>query len=198
MSAAEERDFVHQLRMGDRRAFTKLVTLYQDRIFSYLYRMLGNRYEAEEVAQEVFIAAFRFIGGFRGECTIYSWLLRIASNMYKNKIRYLVSRKRSREFSLDDAYERSSFRPIGERPEDPESVMAGREAEVALELAVQELPEEFREVLVLRDVELMAYEEIQELTGLPEGTIKSRLHRARAQVARRMAARLGGKKEPPR
>lgn len=192
MSREEEREFVEQLKAGDERAFTRLVTEYQNRIFSYLVRMLGNREEAEEVAQEVFIAAFRFIGGFRGEGSLYTWLLRIASNMYKNKIRYNVRRKRSREFSIDDSYERADYRPIGERPDNPEAVLSGRQAEMALHKAIAKLSDDFREVLVLRDIDLLTYQEIHELTGLAEGTIKSRLHRARSQLAQIMRGMLEG------
>jgi RNA polymerase sigma-70 factor (ECF subfamily) len=192
MQREEERDFVRQLKAGDERAFTRLVTEYQNRIFSYLYRMLGNRQEAEEVAQEVFIAAFRFIGGFRGESGLHTWLLRIASNMYKNKIRYNVRRKRSREFSIDDSFERADYRPIGERPDNPEALVSGRQAEIALHQAIARLSDDFREVLVLRDIDLLTYLEIQELTGLAEGTIKSRLHRARSQLTQLMREMLEG------
>jgi RNA polymerase sigma-70 factor (ECF subfamily) len=194
MSREEERGFVEELKAGDRKAFTRLVVEYQDRVFSYLYRMLGNPEEAEEVAQEVFIAAFRFIGSFRGEGSLYTWLLRIASNMYKNRIRYYVRRKRSRETSIDDRIERADYRPIGERQDNPEAILAAHQAEDALRKGIAELPEDFREILVLRDIDLLTYQEIQELTGLAEGTIKSRLHRARHQLARLMRGYLEGGK----
>jgi RNA polymerase sigma-70 factor, ECF subfamily len=192
MPPETEKQFVELLKQGDNKAFTKLVVEYQDRIYSYLYRMLGNSAEAEEVAQEVFIAAFRFIGNFRGESGLYTWLLRIASNMYKNRIRYFVRRKRAMETSIDDRVERHDYRPIGERPDNPEAIVSGMEAEVALRKAISELPEDFREILVLRDIELLAYAEIHELTGLAEGTIKSRLHRARSLLAKLMTSHLEG------
>jgi len=192
MSRDTEREFVERLKRGDRRAFTKLVQDHQDRVFSYLYRMLGNPEEAEEVAQEVFIAAFRFISKFRGEGSLTTWLLRIASNMYKNRIRYYVRRRRSLETSIDDRIERSDYRPIGQRPEDPESLVAGKQAEEALRRAIAALPEEFREVLLFRDMQLLTYQQIQDLTGLPDGTIKSRLHRARSCLARLMNSYLEG------
>lgn len=189
-------DFLDRLRRGDHRAFTQLVRENQDRVYTYLCRMLGNPQEAAEVSQEVFLAAYRFIGGYRGEGNLTTWLLRIASNMYKNYIRHNVRRKRSKETSYDDTYERADHRPIGERPDSPEALVSRNEVESALQRALTELPDDFREVLVLRDIDLMAYEEIQALTGLPEGTIKSRLHRARAQLERLLARHVeGGKKE---
>jgi len=192
MLTTEEREFLDALQRGDQRAFARLVTAHQDRVFSYLLRMLGSRYEAAEVSQEVFTAAFRFIGHFRGESSLLTWLLKIASNMYKNRIRYNVRRKRGKEASFDDEIEQAGFRPIGERPESPEGALASRELHVAIEEAIQKLPDEFREVLVLRDLELLAYSDIQELTGLPEGTIKSRIHRARQYLADMLKEHLDG------
>ena len=192
MSRENEKELVRRLKQGDEKAFTQLVLKNQDRVYTYLLRMLGNPSEAAEVAQEVFIAAFRFVDKFRGEGSLTTWLLKIASNMYKNRIRYNVRRKRNLETSIDDLVERRDYRPIGERPDDPESALAAKELAEVLQKAIEELPEDFREVLVLRDIELLQYAEIHELTGLPEGTIKSRLHRARHHLARILKEKLGG------
>jgi len=192
MSRENEKELVRRLKQGDEKAFTQLVLKNQDRVYTYLLRMLGNPSEAAEVAQEVFIAAFRFVDKFRGEGSLTTWLLKIASNMYKNRIRYNVRRKRNLETSIDDLVERRDYRPIGERPDDPESALAAKELAEVLQKAIEELPEDFREVLVLRDIELLQYAEIHELTGLPEGTIKSRLHRARHHLARILKEKLDG------
>ncbi len=191
MSREDEKELVLRLKRGEEKAFTELVLKNQDRVYTYLLRMLGNHSEAAEVAQEVFIAAFRFVDKFRGEGSLTTWLLKIASNMYKNRIRYNVRRKRNLETSIDDLVEKRDYRPIGERPDDPESALAAKELAEVLQKAIEELPEDFREVLVLRDIELLQYAEIHELTELPEGTIKSRLHRARHHLARILKEKLG-------
>ena len=191
MSREDEKELVLRLKRGEEKAFTELVLKNQDRVYTYLLRILGNHSEAAEVAQEVFIAAFRFVDKFRGEGSLTTWLLKIASNMYKNRIRYNVRRKRNLETSIDDLVEKRDYRPIGERPDDPESALAAKELAEVLQKAIEELPEDFREVLVLRDIELLQYAEIHELTELPEGTIKSRLHRARHHLARILKEKLG-------
>ena len=192
MKSDQEKGFVKQLKAGDPKAFARLVRENQDVVFGYLYRMLNSRHEAEEVAQEVFIAAFRFMESFRGEGSLRTWLLRIASNMYKNKIRYNVRRRRAWETGFDDLIERPSHRPIGQRPDGPEQIAQRNELEVALGKAIEALPEEFREVLVLRDIELHSYADIQIMTDLPQGTIKSRLHRARSHLAKLLGDQLEG------
>jgi RNA polymerase sigma-70 factor (ECF subfamily) len=194
MLSPEEKQFVEQLKSGDNRAFTRLVTQNQDRIYSYLLRMLGNSYEASEVTQEVFTAAFRFMKHFRGDSSLVTWLLKIASNMYKNRIRYNVRRKRGREASIDDLVEQPNYIPIGGRPESPEGQAASRELEIAIHAAIAKLPADFREVLVLRDLELLPYSDIEQLTGLAEGTVKSRIHRARQYLAELLSEHLDGEK----
>lgn len=192
MDRQEDRLLLERLQRGDQRAFRELVEAHQQRVYRFIYRMLGNRDEAQEVAQEVFLAAFRFIGNFRGESSLLTWLFRISSNMCKNRIRYNFRRHKGQQAGFDEMLERPDFRPIGERPSTPESLVSGRQLGVAVQDAINRLPEEFRETLVLRDLELLTYEEIQQMLGIPEGTIKSRLHRARSMVARMLRDHLEG------
>jgi len=174
--------YLRQLKRRDERAFDRLVVEHQDAVVRYLTRMLGSRDEAMDLGQEVFLAAFRFIDRFRGDCSLKTWLFRIALNLCKNHIRYKERRMSRRQSSFDDAYERPDFNPVGSRPESPEALARGRELQGVLTEGLRQLPVEFREVLILRDVELLSYDEVAEATGLPAGTVKSRIHRARVQL----------------
>jgi RNA polymerase sigma-70 factor (ECF subfamily) len=158
MSLAE-RLLIARLRERDEQAFSEIVRMHGDKVFSLIYRMLGSRAEAEDVAQEVFITVFKTIDGFRGEAKFSTWLLRIAANQSKNRIKYLA-RRPTEGVEVD-------------------KMMEAAETEAIMQRAIGALDEEHRLLMILRDVEELSYQEIGEITGLPEGTIKSRLHRAR-------------------
>jgi RNA polymerase sigma-70 factor (ECF subfamily) len=163
-----------RLRSGDGRAFEELVTAYQHRVFGVALRMLGRRAEAEEVAQETFLRAHRALGEFRGEARLGTWLYAIASRLCLNR---LASAPRQRERSDEEALRR--------RPADGADAAAAlerRELQAALHAAIAALPDERRIVVILRDLEGLAYEEIAEVLGLPLNTVRSRLHRARLDL----------------
>jgi RNA polymerase sigma-70 factor, ECF subfamily len=184
MSLAE-RLLISRLKQRDGQAFEEIVQLYGDKVFSLVYRMLGNRHEAEDVAQEVFITVFKTVDGFRGEAKFSTWLLRIAANQSKNRIKYLS--RRPTEGEIDDALERGPAAgtpgPVVQTQIDgPDVLMEAAELEALMQRAIAALDEEHRLLVILRDVEELSYQEIGEITGLPEGTIKSRLHRARMAI----------------
>jgi RNA polymerase sigma-70 factor (ECF subfamily) len=185
MSLAE-RLLLARLLERDEQAFSEIVRLYGDKVFSLIYRMIGNRHEAEDVAQEVFITVFKTIDGFRGEAKFSTWLLRIAANQTKNRIKYLA-RRPTEGVDLDDAGQaRAAASPAGPSMQahidGPEALLEAAEIEALMQRAIGELDEEHRLLVILRDVEELSYQEIGEITGLPEGTIKSRLHRARLAI----------------
>ena len=187
--------YLRQLKRRDERAFDRLVVEHQDAVVRYLTRMLGNREEAMDLGQEVFLAAFRFIDKFRGDSSLKTWLFRIALNLCKNHIRYKERRKSRRQGSFDDAYEQADFNPVGSRPESPEALVRARELQGILGEGLKQLSVEFREALILRDVELMSYDEVAAATGLPAGTVKSRIHRARVQLMRYVKRATDGDEE---
>ena len=192
-----EHKLVERLIARDERAFNELVRAYERRVFALVLRMLGNRAEAEDLAQEVFVQVFKAIGTFRGESKLSTWIYRIAVNLCKNRTKYLRVRHTDEQDQLEDVAERV---PLGAarkanvgQVERPDEMVAGKQVEQIVAQAITEIEQTFRECLVLRDVEELSYEEIGEITGLPPGTVKSRIFRARAQLKELVEKRLGEK-----
>jgi RNA polymerase sigma-70 factor (ECF subfamily) len=184
MSVAE-RLLIGRLKARDEQAFNEIVRLYGDKVFSLVYRMIGSRAEAEDIAQEVFVTVFKTVDGFRGESKFSTWLLRIAANHCKNRMKYL-SRRPTAGAGLEgvgeDALADRGTSPVQSRIEAPDVMMEAAEMEALTQAAIAALEEDHRLLIVLRDVEELSYQEIGEITGLAEGTIKSRLHRARMAI----------------
>jgi RNA polymerase sigma-70 factor (ECF subfamily) len=196
---ARDRRLVRRLKQGDERAFQELVHTYQDRIFGMVFRMIGNRQEAEDIAQEVFISVHRGIANYRGEGRFYTWLYRIASNTCKNRIKYLSGRNFHRSSDIDETPAAHTQGEDGGPVHSLQSVVPGPEATVVgnrLERAIQaeiaQLEPEHRLLIVLRDIQGLSYQEIITITGLQEGTLKSRLHRARLALKVRLEPYLAG------
>lgn len=194
---ASERRFIQRLAARDERAFNELVQLYGDRVYRLMFRMLGRREEAEDMAQEVFVQVFKAIGQFRGDSSLGTWVYRIAINTCKNRNKYLARRYADQQDDFEPAAERGELTQAkgltsGEI-ESPDRVVEGYQTENIVRACIRELEPDFREVLVLRDVEDLTYEEIVEITGLPDGTVKSRLHRARAMLKAKVESQLGEK-----
>ncbi len=183
MSLAE-RLLIGRLRDRDPAAFEEIVRRYGDKVFNLVYRMLGNRHEAEDITQEVFITVFKTVETFRGEAKFSTWLLRIAANQSKNRIKYL-SRRPTDGGEVDEAAPPAAGTPgpvAHAQIEGPDKLLEAAELESLMQKAIASLDEEHRLLVILRDVEELSYQEIGEITTLPEGTIKSRLHRARMEI----------------
>jgi len=196
MSDDADAGLIDRLVLRDERAFTALVKAYERRVFALVLRMIGNPAEAEDLAQEVFVQVFKAIGTFRRESKLSTWIYRIAINLCKNRSKYLRVRHTAEQEPLDAQAERGaaldakvSYSEIA-RPDD---MASGKQAERIVQRAIAELEPSFRECLILRDVEDLSYEDIGEITGLPEGTVKSRIHRARAQLRDMVERALGEK-----
>jgi RNA polymerase sigma-70 factor (ECF subfamily) len=184
-----ERRLIRRLRDRDEKAFREIVELHGDRVFNLTYRMLGNREEAEDVAQEVFITVFKSIDSFRGDSKFSTWLYRVAANHCKNRIKYLARRHDRHKDEYDEGRERdpAAGAITGSAPlPRPDKHLEGVELERLMQAAIAELDEEHRLLIVLRDVEELSYEEICDISGLREGTVKSRLHRARMALRKKM------------
>jgi RNA polymerase sigma-70 factor, ECF subfamily len=183
----EERTLVRRLRDRDERAFRELLELHRDRVYNITFRMLGNRAEAEDVAQEVFITVFKTIESFREESKFSTWLYRVAVNHCKNRIKYLARRHDRDRDELDETSQATNGAiNSGPRTPQPDRALEGVQMEVILQKAIEGLDDDHRIVVVLRDVEDLSIEEICEITGLPDGTVKSRLHRARLALRKKL------------
>ncbi len=173
----DDSDLEERLRRGDPRAFEDLVIAYQHRVFGVALRMLRNRSEAEEIAQEVFLRVHRAVEDFRGEAKLSTWLYAITSRLCLNR---LASGERRMAREGEESLERLR----GDA--DPAAHVERVEFEAALQRAITELPEERRIVVVLRDFEGLSYEEIAAALDLPLGTVRSRLHRARTDLKEKL------------
>jgi RNA polymerase sigma-70 factor (ECF subfamily) len=183
-----ERSLLRRLRDRDERAFRELLELHKDRVFNISFRMLGNRAEAEDVAQEVFISVFKTIDQFREESKFSTWLYRVAVNHCKNRIKYLARRHDRDRDELDETSHQPNGTGVGApvRAKQPDRALEGAQMERLLQEAIGNLDDDHRIVVVLRDVEDLSIEEICEITGLPDGTVKSRLHRARLALRKKL------------
>ena len=192
-----EAKLIERLVARDERAFNELVQTYGRRVAALVLRMLGNKAEAEDLTQEVFVQVFKAIGTFRGDSKLSTWIYRIAVNLCKNRSKYLRVRHASEQDELEAVAERV---PLAEARranvaviERPDEALGGKQVEKIVQDAIQKIEPTFRECLILRDVEELSYEEIEQITGLAAGTVKSRIFRARAQLKEIVERELGEK-----
>jgi RNA polymerase sigma-70 factor, ECF subfamily len=190
-SEAENRPvdlLVEAFREGKPGAFDAIVRTHQDRVYSFCLRMLSDREDALDVAQEVFLSAYRNLQGFRGEASLSTWLLRIAANRSLNRIRQRATRAAREVMSIEPQGDGESlFQPPGREEDRPDRMVESRETRRILEAAIAKLDEDSRMLVLLSDVEGLSYEELSEAVGIPLGTVKSRLHRARMALRRMLA-----------
>ena len=195
MLKVEERDadvaLLAKCRSGDSSAFEALVLRYKDRVYNVAYRFLGNHEDAQDVAQEVFCRAYRGIEGFKGDSKVYTWLYSIAGNLARNKLRDSKRKGRNMGISLEELERRApgTAQALATARETPEEAARRRETEAALQACIEELPEHYRIVFVLRTFEQLSYEEIADSVGCPKGTVKSRLNHARKFLHEKLKAR---------
>lgn len=176
MVSAQDPDgaLIERIQDGDRAAFNQLVLKYRNRVMGIAARMVGDRAEAEDLAQDVFVKAYHALDGFHGDALFSTWLYRITANSCLN---HRKRRRREATTALDGP---APTAPDGAA--NPQSLLERKELKLLLEKAIQALPQDQRLVLILRDIEGLSYEEIADSTGLELGTVRSRLHRARSAL----------------
>ena len=183
---AGDLSLVRRVQAGDRGAFDLLVLKYQHKVVKLVMRYLKDPTEAEDVAQEAFIKAYRALPQFRGDSAFYTWLYRIAINTAKNA---LVSRDRSPisyEINLNSDDEAPDVASRLRDPDTPEGLALTEEIRGIVTAAIDALPEDLRTAIVLRELDGMSYEEIAAAMDCPVGTVRSRIFRAREAIDRRL------------
>jgi len=185
--AADDAVLIRRCRQGDSAAFDALVQKYQDSLFNGIYRMMGDYDDAADAAQDVFLKAFRSLGGFRGGSSFYTWLYAIAVNTCISRRRSQTARKQHLHVPLPGGADDGRDDPPDPDPQPPD-VARSREESARVEEAVANLPAEFRVVVVLKDIEGCSYAEIARMLGCTQGTVKSRLFRARERLREALAA----------
>lgn len=182
---------VERAQAGERQAFRDLVEAHADRIFNYLYHLLGDREEAEDLAQETFLRAWQSLERFRGGAAFSTWLYRIATNLAVDAVRR--RRRRCPAESLDAPVETEDGeirREVVGRVAGPDEELVREELQRAVWASIRELPPKLQPVLVLYDFQQLSYEEIARILRIPLGTVKSRLFHARQQLKRILASKL--------
>jgi RNA polymerase sigma-70 factor (ECF subfamily) len=177
---------VRRVQRGDKGAFDALVRKYQHKLVKLVTRYVRNPAEAEDIAQEAFIKAYRALPQFRGDSAFYTWLYRIAINTAKNAV---VSRDRSPvdyDFDRDSIDESYDMQGRLKDSETPEGLVLTDEIRQTVNAAIEQLPEDLRTAIVLRELEGLSYEQIAASMGCPVGTVRSRIFRAREAIDQRL------------
>ena len=190
----DDLELVRACQKGDVDAFEVLVKRYEKRMFNTAYRMTSDYEEAADVVQDGFLAAYRAIGKFRGDASFSTWLTAIIVNHARNRLKQMHTHQRHEGVSIDDPVET----PEGPVPFQPASSEASaeerlqrKEVQEKVQECVKTLDEEYRAVLVLRDIQGFSYDEIRDILKIPDGTVKSRLFRARDAMKHCLKGKLG-------
>ena len=184
-----EIEFIERLKIGEADAFDALVVRYSADIYAVIFRLTQDAEEAADLTQETFLSALKAIKKFRGEADLKTWLVRIAINESRNRFRWWTRRRREKTFSIDAPMgenETPFSETVSSNSANPEETILQRERENRLTKALGDLPEIFREAVVLCDIEGLSYEEIASALEVNIGTVKSRIARGREELRRKL------------
>lgn len=185
--ALSDADIVKRVQQGDKEAYNILVLRYQNKVCELAFKYVNNYVDANDIAQEAFIRAFRAIDNFRGESSFYTWLYRIVTNAAKSFLEQNQKLRHSVDIDDPDFDTQQDVRGMLTTHESPDSLIESEELQKVIHQAMNELPEELRRAIILREVEGMSYEDISLIMRTPLGTVRSRIFRARQFIEEKMA-----------
>ncbi|RJQ43220.1 MAG: sigma-70 family RNA polymerase sigma factor [Gaiellales bacterium] len=192
-------ELVDLAQEGDGSAMEELVSRYEDKVYNLAVRMVGNREDAEDVLQDTFLNVIRSLGSFRGKSSFSTWLYRITANAALTRLRKRSRKEKSEGEFLDEVYSVKQAAQSGERLNDwsdsPAKRLLSEEAKAMMGEAINELPEKYRTVFVLRDVEGLPASDVAEILDLSVPAVKSRLHRARMFLRNHLSHYYAGEME---
>ena len=174
-------ELVKRVQAGDKAAFDILVQKYQHKVVNLINRFVSDQTECYDIAQDAFIKAYRAIGNFRGDSQFYTWLYRIAANTAKNHLASRARKSPSYSIDVDDAEHYEGESGLKEYTT-PENLLLTDEIEKTVYQAIENLPEDLKSAITLREIEGLSYEEIAEVMDCPIGTVRSRIFRARDAI----------------
>lgn len=188
--ASSDEAIVKRVQQGDVSAYNILVIKYQHKVAQIISKFVGNSADVSDVAQEAFIKAYKAINNFRGESSFYTWLYRIVVNAAKT---YLESNsKRKNHIDVDsEEFQSIDSQGVLTSRESPDKIIESQELQQVILSAMNELPEELRQAIMLREVEGMSYEDMADLLQIPIGTVRSRIFRARQFIEEKMSKFAG-------
>ncbi len=176
MDSRKDKMIIEAVNNGEIELFSLLIERYQDRVYSTTYRMLGNREDALDISQEVFLKVFKKLSSFNFESTFSTWLFKVTANKCRDQLRHRKTKINKNKVSLEHSEENGVY---FENDDNPEELYLEKEAEKNIMQLINNLKTDFKEVIVLRDIEDFSYQEISEMLSIPPGTVKSRISRAR-------------------
>lgn len=177
--------WIEAAKKGERESFERIVLAYQQKVFNLAFRLLGDREDAQDITQDVFLSVFKHLKQFRGESQFATWIYQVTLNHCRNRLNYMKRRFRHATESLDVTIQGEEGELEKDYPDEgdlPEDALYRKQVQRIVQKALKIIRPDYREVIVLRDIQGLSYQEIGEILGLAEGTIKSRLHRARWEL----------------
>jgi len=189
-SRKKDLDLIKRVLNGDERAYQQLVTDYHNLVFGIVLRLVGNKTDAEDLVQEVFVKVYRYLDRYNGEFAFATWIIKIATNHSIDFLRKSKLKTTPLDVNADDKDNPASYKQYAANTPSPDKALLVKEQKKIIEDAIDTLPEKYRIIIVLRHTEEKNYDEIATLLNIPIGTVKARLFRAREMLNKKLKVAL--------